>query len=82
MASALRQGTVMPNNNPEQNEKPWDEARDERRRRPPSHDQRTPTETKSRRNRAPDEAPRRESHDTDPDSPDADIDRDDMIDEA
>jgi hypothetical protein len=75
----------MPDNNPDQNQNPRDETRDEQQRVPSSNDRHLRTESKetnSPLNREHGDAPRRKSQDTDPDSPEADIDRDDMIDEA
>ena len=75
----------MPENATDQSENPGDETRDERRRAPSSNDRDRhpePGEAKSRLQHGHDVRQGEKSHDTDPDSPDADIDRDDMIDEA
>ena len=62
----------MPISNPNRSQDRRDEPRDEPRARP-SNDRAQPVEA---------ERTKRQIHgDTDPDSPDADIDRDDMIDE-
>ena len=73
----------MPNDNPGQKQDSRDETRDEQRV-PSSNDphQRLDDERTKRQVDRERDAPPRKSQDTDPDSPDADIDRDDMIDEA
>jgi hypothetical protein len=61
---------MMPSRKPNHTASPEDQRTDE------------PKQTKPEDDRGDEEAARdRKSHDTDPDSPDADIDRDDMIDE-
>ena len=73
----------MPNNNPDQKQDYRDETRDEHQRVPSSNDsnQRLDDERTKRQVDREQDAPPRKSQDTDPDSPDADIDRDDMSDE-
>jgi hypothetical protein len=72
----------MPDNNPDQKQDSRDEARDEQRVRSSndSHQRLDDERTKRQVDREQD-APPRKSQDTDPDSPDADINRDDMSDE-
>ena len=75
MASALREDCercVMPISNPDPSQDRRDKTRDEPRT-PPSNDRDEPAKA----DRTKDQVDR----DTDPDSPDADVDRDDMIDE-
>ena len=72
----------MAKSKPDQKQDPGDETRDEQRAPPPTDPHQgqisdTTTQTADRER----DAPQRKSQDTDPDSPDADIDRDDMIDE-
>ena len=71
----------MPNDNPGQTQDSRDETRDEQRAPSNERDQRLDDEGTKRQVARQHEGPPRKSQDTDPDSPDADIDRDDMIDE-
>jgi hypothetical protein len=79
-------GAAMPSNMPDRNRTPGDEATEDDRERMPSSNERKRQldreRTRSQHDRGADETARgRRSQDTDPDSPDSDINRDDMIDE-
>jgi ATP-dependent Lhr-like helicase len=82
IAESWAGGVAMPDNTP--NRVPDDETRGvERENVPPPNDLNQEREgTKSKRHRGRDERePNQKDHDIDPDSPDSDVDRDDMIDE-